>query len=160
MRKCSGSSGCWLSNPSPRLSVIPFQSTSNNPLNHSRSGSRRTGNFVLGGFQGSDLIGTAGFYREPRAKHHHTGVIWGVFVAPAHRGQKVGRALVEAVIERARTLPGVEKIQLTVSVTQSQARKLYAGLGFRIYGVEPQAICVEGRYFDEDRMFLDLAQRC
>jgi ribosomal protein S18 acetylase RimI-like enzyme len=116
------------------------------------------GSFVLGAFQGSELIGTAGFYREPRAKHHHTGIIWGVFVAAAHRGEKIGQALVAAIIERARTLPGVEKVQLTVSAAQPYARNLYVSLGFKTYGVEPRAMCVDGRYFDEDRMFLDLNQ--
>jgi RimJ/RimL family protein N-acetyltransferase len=117
------------------------------------------GSFVLGAFQGSELIGTAGFYREPRAKHHHTGIIWGVFVASANRGQKIGHMLVAAIIERARTLPGVEKVQLTVSAAEPYARNLYVSLGFKTYGVEPRAMFVDGRYFDEDRMFLDLTQR-
>jgi RimJ/RimL family protein N-acetyltransferase len=114
------------------------------------------GNFVLGALEDSAFIGVAGFYREGCEKQSHTGRIWGIFVAPEHRGRKIGHALISAVIERARSLPGIQKIQLTVSAAQPQARQLYASVGFRTYGVEPRALQVDGEYFDEDLMVLDL----
>src|SRR5947209_13302052 len=43
--------------------------------------------FVLGAFDGSTLVGTAGFYREQQIKHRHKGWIWGVFVAAEYRGR-------------------------------------------------------------------------
>jgi ribosomal protein S18 acetylase RimI-like enzyme len=112
--------------------------------------------FVLGAFEGQELVGVAGFYREAREKQRHTGHIWGVFVSPGYRNRKIGRALILGIIERSRSLPGLKKIRLTVSAAQTNARKLYAGLGFRAYGVEPQALRVGDDYFDEDLMFLDL----
>jgi len=112
--------------------------------------------FVLGAFEDQELVGVAGFYREAREKQRHTGHIWGVFVSPAHRSRKIGRALILAIIEQSRSLHGLKKIRLTVSVAQANARKLYTGLGFRTYGVEPRALRVGDDYFDEDLMFLDL----
>jgi ribosomal protein S18 acetylase RimI-like enzyme len=114
--------------------------------------------FVLGAFEGQDLVGMAGFYREAREKQRHTGHIWGVFISPPHRSQKIGRSLILGIIEQSRSLPGLKKIRLTVSAAQANARKLYAGLGFRTYGVEPRALRVGDEYFDEDLMFLDLAK--
>lgn len=115
-------------------------------------------NIIFGAFNDGQLIGTAGFYREQRAKRRHLGMIWGVFVHPDQRGAGIGRALTLAALEHARTLPGVDKIQLTVSVTQPAARKVYLDLGFRIYGVEPRAMLVNNEYIDQELMIFDLRQ--
>jgi GNAT superfamily N-acetyltransferase len=113
-------------------------------------------NIIFGAFHDGQLVGIAGFYREQRAKRRHLGMIWGVFVHPDLRGQGIGRALTLAALEHARTLPDVDKIQLTVSLTQPAARKIYLDLGFRIYGVEPRAILVNNVCVDQELMFFDL----
>jgi ribosomal protein S18 acetylase RimI-like enzyme len=113
-------------------------------------------NIIFGAFDESKLVGVAGFYREQRTKRRHLGMIWGVFVHPDCRGKGIGRALTLAALEHARTLPGVDKIQLTVSVTQPTARKVYLDLGFRIYGVEPRAMSVNNEYIDQELMIFDL----
>lgn len=112
--------------------------------------------FVCGAFDGPRLVGTAGFYREPRQKRHHKGWIWGVFVVAEYRGKGIARALIAAVLEEARGLPGLRKVHLSVTTDQEQARKLYSAFGFRSYGLEPEALSAEGRYLDEEFMFLDL----
>ena len=112
--------------------------------------------FVFGAFDGSQLVGTAGFYREPRQKRHHKGWIWGVFVVATYRRRGIARALIASVLKEARALQGLRKVHLTVSLDQPAARKLYSGLGFRSYGVEPEALNADGRYLDEELMFLDL----
>jgi RimJ/RimL family protein N-acetyltransferase len=112
--------------------------------------------FVFGAFDGTRLVGTTGFYRETRQKRHHKGWIGGVFVVAAYRRRGIARALIAAVLENARKLPGLRKVHLTVSLDQPAARKLYSGLGFRSYGVEPEALNADGRYLDEELMFLDL----
>ena len=113
-------------------------------------------NVILGAFDGSRLIGTAGFYREQRQKRRHIGIIWGVFVHPEYRGKGIGRALVSTGLERARELPGLKEVHLTVALAQPAARKVYASLGFRVYGVESRALCVNGEYLDEELMLFDL----
>lgn len=121
-----------------------------------RLGSGGGDSFVFGAFDGPRLVGTTGFYREPRRKRHHKGWIWGVFVVAAYRGKGIARALITAVLEEARGLPGLKKIHLSVTIEQPAARKLYSALGFRSYGVEPEALIADGRYLDEEFMFLDL----
>lgn len=121
-----------------------------------RLGSTGDDSFVFGAFDGPQLVGTTGFYREPRQKRHHKGWIWGVFLVAAYRRRGIARALIAAVLKEARRLPGLRKIHLTVSMDQPAARKLYSGLGFRSYGVEPEALDADGRYVDEELMFLDL----
>jgi len=112
-------------------------------------------NFVIGAFEDAgDLIGMAGFSRSPRRKSRHKGTIWGVFVRPEARGKGAGRAVLEALVSRARAQAGLEQIQLSVSTGQIAARRLYESLGFEVFGHERHALKVDGQYVDEDHMVL------
>jgi ribosomal protein S18 acetylase RimI-like enzyme len=113
-------------------------------------------NFVVGAFEAAQLVATAGFFRDKREKRRHMGTIWGVFVHPDHRGKGIGRAVVTEAVQHARALPGIDKIQLTVSITQPAARDLYEKLGFRAYGIEARALQIDGQGFDQHLMVLDL----
>ena len=113
-------------------------------------------NFVLGAFTGKALIGTVGFYQEALAKRRHKGHIWGVFVVPAARRQGIARSLMLAAIAQAKTVPGLEQIFLTVSVSQDAARHLYHSLGFRTFGVEPRGLRIGAEFVDEEHMLLDI----
>ena len=124
-----------------------------------RLGTGGEDNFVLGAFDGSELVGMVGFYREQPLKCRHKGWIWGMFVDHSRRGKGLGRALLTAVLERARKLPGLTQIRLTVSITQDPARKLYVSCGFRVFGIEPQAMCVNGEFVDEEQMVLPVPLR-
>ena len=112
--------------------------------------------FVLGVFEGGQLRGMAGFARERGRKERHKGHVWGVYVGPELRGRGVGRQLMEAVLERARTMPGLERILLRVSAEQPAARALYVALGFEVFGTERAALKVGGRYVDDDYLALTL----
>jgi ribosomal protein S18 acetylase RimI-like enzyme len=79
-----------------------------------------------------------------------------MYVADSARGAGVGRALLEALIERARQIPDLEEVLLSVAVTQAAARTLYASLGFESYGLERNALRVGEQSIDEDYMALKL----
>ncbi len=111
---------------------------------------------IFGAFLAGDLVGTAGLARQARLKARHTAMLWGVFVAPEHRGLGIADALVAAVLARARAMPGLERITLAVLATNSAARKLYHRAGFVPYGYEPRAIRVGDEFFDDEHMVLDL----
>lgn len=110
-------------------------------------------NFFLGAFD-PVMIGMVGFARESRLKTRHKGSIRSMYVAPEARGKGIGRALLEYAIAEARCQPGLEQIALLVVSTNPGARRLYASCGFTVYGVEPRALKVGNRYFDEDLMIL------
>jgi ribosomal protein S18 acetylase RimI-like enzyme len=114
--------------------------------------------FMLGAFQDRKLVGTVGFYRESQLKQRHKGSIVSMYVAPEARGQGLGRALLRDAIRRVRDIEGVENLLLGVMVTQTVARKLYESLGFVAYGRETRALCVDGQYYDEEFMVLDLRE--
>ncbi len=107
---------------------------------------------VFGAFVDGRLAGSAGFVQPDRAKKRHKGVLWGVYVQAAVRGQGLGRAVVEQVIAHARER--VEQLHATVSTTNLAARQLYRQLGFQIYGLEPRGLKVGDQYFDQELLVL------
>jgi ribosomal protein S18 acetylase RimI-like enzyme len=113
-------------------------------------------NFVMGAFAGGKLVGTAGFGRNTRLKERHKGRIWGVFVKEEHRGHRIARGLMVEVLRRAGTIAGLEQIILTVGDHQTAAKKLYASLGFTIFGREPAALKIGEVTVDEDHMLYRL----
>jgi ribosomal protein S18 acetylase RimI-like enzyme len=111
-------------------------------------------NFVLGAFDGRDLIGMAGFFRRQGEKICHRGEIWGVYVAKQYRVKGIGRALLEELIRQLRSQPGLEQVALGVSAGNIPARRLYETLGFEMYGCEVRALKIDGVYVDENLMVL------
>lgn len=116
-------------------------------------------NFVLGVFADGKLRGTAGFVRETQPKSRHKGRIWGVYLSAELRGQKIGRRLLQTVLERAAKIEGLEQIILSVTTTQSAALVTYRSLGFTSFGVELKALKIGGRYIDEEYMMLPLPRK-
>ena len=111
-------------------------------------------NVIFGAFDDDGrLVGLAGLGRQTR---HRAGV-WGMYVAPEARARGVGRALMEALIAHARTLPGLERLTLGVEAGNEAARALYHSFGFVTYGTEPQAYKLDGEYWDSELMSLRLS---
>ncbi len=118
---------------------------------------RLEGSFTLGGFSGETLCGVAGL-RRLDGKERHKAQVWGVYVTESARGRGVGRALLEALIERAKTYPDLEQLTLSVATEQAAARGLYASLGFEVWGLERRALKLPDRYADEEYRVLWLRE--
>jgi ribosomal protein S18 acetylase RimI-like enzyme len=112
------------------------------------------GNFTLGAFENDNLVGMATFVRETGLKERHKGRIYGVYVTSTQRSKRIGRALVVALLERAKQDSSLEQILLAVATGQNAARQLYRDRGFEIFGTEPNALKVGSTYVDEDHMIL------
>lgn len=102
---------------------------------------------VFGAFRDAELLGVAGFFARTGAKEAHKGSLWGMYVRPTARQNGTGRHLVQAVLDHARQ--HVELIQLSVVSDNQPALRLYASLGFAVYGLEKNALKQDGHYFDE-----------
>jgi GNAT superfamily N-acetyltransferase len=113
---------------------------------------RLDGGAVFGAFADGVLSGTAGFASPRREKKRHKALLWGVYVRAPARSQGLGGALVERVIEHARTQ--VEQLHATVTTSNEAARQLYRSLGFQTYGLEPRGLKVGDQYFDQELLVL------
>jgi ribosomal protein S18 acetylase RimI-like enzyme len=115
-------------------------------------------NFIVGAFEQQIAVGMVGCYQEVPLKRRHKAWIWGVFVTPATRGRGIARSLMQAAIERAKAIDGLDMVMLTVSVDQPAPRKLYESLGFRSIGVEPKGIKIGNQAHDEEHMLLEFSK--
>jgi RimJ/RimL family protein N-acetyltransferase len=137
-----------------------FEEASRQPVGHSTALLRREGrspdDFVLGAFYAGTLVGIAGFSRDLRQKRSHRGQIWGMHVVPTARGMGVGRTLLNALVSRARTLPGLTRLNLSVMADNATAIQLYVRTGFEVWGREPGAVIHDGHARDELLMGINL----
>jgi RimJ/RimL family protein N-acetyltransferase len=137
---------------SPHAFSSTLETEQDQPLD--RVAARLADDFVLGAFRGPELLGVAGFYVQPKPKHRHKGILWGMYVRRQARGTGIGRMLVAAIVEHARR--HVELLQLFVVSDNLPARRLYASLGFVEYGIERHATKYRGEYHDDVLMALPL----
>lgn len=102
---------------------------------------------VLGGWQGTNLVGVVGLRAQDGTKEAHKGLLWGMYVQPAFRGTGVAGQLIEALLELAKGR--VELVQLAVWDGNVAARRLYERFGFVAYGTEINALKQNGVYYNE-----------
>jgi ribosomal protein S18 acetylase RimI-like enzyme len=112
--------------------------------------------FILGAFEGNQLLGVVGFFREECTKEKHRGYVWSVYVRAGARGRGISRALMTELISRARKIEGLEYLALDVATTQSSARALYDSLGFGVIGLKPCSYKLSDRYIDNEMRQLKL----
>ena len=113
---------------------------------------------VLGAWAAGALVGVAGLSFETREKVRHKATLFGMVVTPPQLGQGLGRALVEAALAEARARPHVRRVLLTVTEGNRAAQALYERCGFVAFGVEPQAVAVDGGYVNKVHMACDLGR--
>jgi ribosomal protein S18 acetylase RimI-like enzyme len=110
---------------------------------------------IFGAFDDRDrLIGMLGFSRENRPKRAHIGNLWSMYVLPQSRRRGVGAVLLDRALSHARKLDGLRQVILTVTANNIAASSLYKSRGFEIFGLERDALFVDGNYLDEEHLVL------
>lgn len=104
---------------------------------------------LFGAFDGNELLGILSAGRETQPKVLHKASIRAVYVAASHRGKGVARQLLEHALAFTDAMDGLRQVTLTVTAGNAAAIALYESLGFKAYGQEPQALCVDGVFYDD-----------
>jgi len=94
----------------------------------------------------SKVVGWCDIARRPQAALAHSGVL-GMGVISEYRGQGVGRALLEATLQAAKTRD-IRRVELTVRVDNERAKRLYEICGFVVEGVCRRHMLVDGEFHD------------
>ncbi|MDO8618450.1 MAG: GNAT family N-acetyltransferase [Candidatus Daviesbacteria bacterium] len=81
-------------------------------------------------------------------KISHVAEVYGVYIDPEYRGQRLGGKLMTE-IETLAKAHGIRKLWLDVVTTQEPAMSLYRSAGFREVGRLEQATYVNGQYYDK-----------
>ncbi|MGH9203991.1 MAG: GNAT family N-acetyltransferase [Vicinamibacterales bacterium] len=106
-----------------------------------------------------DLVGIVGIGRDSHRKAAHKAHVWGLYVKASQLRTGVGRLLMITALRFARKLPGVTHVHLGVAESNAPAVHLYESLGFVAWGMEPDALQIDGGLIAERHMVLDLNAR-
>lgn len=127
-----------------------------NPVELVANNFNSEGNFTFGAFDNEELIGVVTLLQEKPIKLRHRANIFAMYVTPKKRCIGAGKDLLTEAINKARSLECVEKLNLTVVTINKTAKSLYSGLGFKVFGVEENALKFNNKYYDEEHMVLFL----
>jgi ribosomal protein S18 acetylase RimI-like enzyme len=127
-----------------------------NPIAQVVSNLTTEGNYTFGAFDGEELIGVVTLLQEKAEKIQHRANIYAMYVTPKKQGLGVGESLLTAAINKAKSIDGIEKINLSVVANNEPAIKLYTKLGFKVYGLEEKAMKLNGVYLDDEHRVLHL----
>lgn len=113
---------------------------------------------VWGAFSGLELCGAVALERFDKPRTAHKAHLLGMYVAAAYRGQGAGRALLDAALQHARSVPDLRVVVLTVTEGNRSAMQLYQGAGFQTFGIEPLAIRTDSGFHTKVHMRLEWPQ--
>ncbi len=111
-----------------------------------------SGRIRIGAFDGAELIGMVGVGRDEAPKVRHKAWVRGMYVAPEYRGKGVARRMMALALACAGALDGVRQVVLAVTAGNASAQALYESMGFTVYGREPDALLVDGVFYDDLQM--------
>lgn len=89
------------------------------------------------------VIGMVGCQIDASPKMRHAGIVWGMYVNPAHRGKRVGTQLIQQVVAHGEHV-GLHMLKLSVTTNQDAAIELYRRAGFVRYAHEPALLHIDG----------------
>jgi len=89
--------------------------------------------FIVGAFDAARLIGICGFFRKVDAERMNAGEIIQMYVQAKYQSNKIGYLLLQAAIEEAFKIAGIENIELGVFTANKSANTLFDNVGFEEY---------------------------
>jgi RimJ/RimL family protein N-acetyltransferase len=127
-----------------------------NPVEQVVKNLNKEGNYTFGAFENKELIGVVTLVQEKSLKLQHRANIFAMYVTPKKQGVGAGKALLTEAVNKAKRLETIEKVNLSVVSSNEKAKRLYTSLGFKVFGVEEDALKVNEVYYDEEHMVLFL----
>jgi ribosomal protein S18 acetylase RimI-like enzyme len=121
------------------LEAPPFESTRAFVLNNIEQGYPQ-----LVAVSAGQVVGWCDVTPKPRQIYAHGGVL-GMGLLPQFRRQGIGTGLIRRSITAARVF-GFHRVELTVRGNNMSAIELYKKVGFRVEGLQRDAIQVDGVY--------------
>ena len=113
---------------------------------------------IFGAWSAGALIGLLAMRQEERPTVRHKATLIGFYVAPTHRDQGVGRALLSALLAHGRHVSGLQQLRAVVNSSCTAALALLPAVGFRQFGVEERAKLLADEYTDQIYFWYLLAE--
>jgi RimJ/RimL family protein N-acetyltransferase len=103
---------------------------------------------------GGQLVGWADIFPEDNPRMSHRGSL-GMGLLPAYRHKGIGQMLLTAVLKKAKEF-GLEKVELNVYASNTNAIRLYKKMGFTEEGLIKKYRKLDSQYYDCILMAKDL----
>jgi len=110
---------------------------------------------TIGAFVVDRLVGSITLQKETYKKIKHKASVLSFFIEDDYRNRGIGKRLLTEVIALSKR-HDIEQLLLAVVSTNEGAIALYESFGFTVFGVEKNALKVNGQYFDEQHMIFYL----
>lgn len=94
------------------------------------------------------VAGYAELVTQAELRHRHAGEINMIATHPDFRGRKVGRKLMESMIDLADNWLQLTRLGLTVWTSNASAILLYQEFGFAVEGTMARYVFLDGQYAD------------
>ena len=91
-----------------------------------------------------EVVGWCDVTPKERPIYAHGGVL-GIGLLPRFRGQGIGTNLIRSTLAATRTI-GLHRVELTVRQNNTRAIELYKKVGFRVEGLQRDAVQIDGLY--------------
>jgi ribosomal protein S18 acetylase RimI-like enzyme len=133
------------------------------PLSWSEKRLARPDYFWFGAFDGAlddaPLAGAICLRTLEGRRLRHSASLNSLMVRQDYQGRGIARLLTAHLIGFARSLGHLRQLTLEVNEQNVPARRLYDSVGFRQFGLEPDAILHEGRYYAKQHLQLSLVSQ-
>jgi ribosomal protein S18 acetylase RimI-like enzyme len=117
----------------------------------------------FGAFDGATddapLVGAICLRTQEGRRLRHSASVNSLMVREDYQGRGIARLLTTHLIGFARALGHIRQLTLEVNEQNVPARRLYDSVGFRQFGLEPDAIFHEGRYYAKQHLQLSLVSQ-
>lgn len=108
----------------------------------------------IGVFAGKKYLGGCDITNLAK-RQGHVGLL-GIVLSKECRGQGIGLKIAEKTIRLAKEKLGLKQVVLGCFANNKIGINLYKKLGFKEYGLHPQAVLYKGKYIDEIMFYKDL----
>jgi ribosomal protein S18 acetylase RimI-like enzyme len=107
----------------------------------------KPGDYWFGAFDGDQLVGTVALRTQEGSRLRHSASLNSLIVDSGLQARGIGRLLIAHLIEFARSLGYIRQISLALTEGNTRAERLYESFGFKQFGLEPDALLHDGRYY-------------
>ncbi|MCF6139274.1 GNAT family N-acetyltransferase [Pseudalkalibacillus berkeleyi] len=143
----------------PEAFASSYEEEVTRTINDVKHNMEKEDRFTAGAYYGNELVGIGTFFQHTKKKLKHKGEIVGVYVSQHVQRNGIGFKLLQYLVDEASSIEGIEQILLTVMSENRSAIRSYEKLGFQSYGVEEHSLKIEGYYYDEILMKLNLSKK-
>jgi RimJ/RimL family protein N-acetyltransferase len=110
------------------------------------------GKIILTASYKNEIVGYVTFNNWDTRKTMHTGFL-SIYLLKKYRGMGLGKELMKMLLQWGKDNKLIQKMSLAVFSSNKNAIALYKKVGFKIEGLCPKDIKINGRYYDSVFMY-------